>query len=130
MDSEVKQSHEELSVSLEHESVRDMEVKVSLLTSGNDNPELGTKALTRLVREVLEEVIEARVRANGETLQARCLECSKKREPDYNHSVLDDSLILILLGTLDEYYFPATFTFDFESVAIFWHSIEISFSSN
>ncbi|KAH1097885.1 hypothetical protein J1N35_014806, partial [Gossypium stocksii] len=45
-----------------------------------DNPKLGTVALTRLVRQVLEEVFEARVKVNGETLQARCLECSKKRD--------------------------------------------------
>ncbi|KAH1107045.1 hypothetical protein J1N35_010813, partial [Gossypium stocksii] len=62
------------------ESVRETEVKVSLLTSGRNNPELGTEELTRLVREVLEEFFETRVKANGVTLQARCLECNKKRD--------------------------------------------------
>ncbi|KAH1098064.1 hypothetical protein J1N35_014985 [Gossypium stocksii] len=66
MDSEGKQGREELPVSLEHEIVQETEVKVSLLTSGSDNPDLGTEALTRLVREMLEEVFEARVKANAE----------------------------------------------------------------
>ncbi|KAK5825160.1 hypothetical protein PVK06_019965 [Gossypium arboreum] len=80
MDSEGKQGCEELPVSLEHEMVQETIVKVSLPTSGNNNPELGTKVLTRLVREVLEEVFEARVKAYGETLQARRLEYSRKRD--------------------------------------------------
>ncbi|KAK5802971.1 hypothetical protein PVK06_030606 [Gossypium arboreum] len=68
MDSEVKQGHEELPVSPEHEMVQETVVKVNLPTSGNNNPELGTEALTQLVREVLEGVFEARVKAYGETL--------------------------------------------------------------
>ncbi|KAK5794419.1 hypothetical protein PVK06_035644 [Gossypium arboreum] len=79
MDYEGKQGREELLVSPEHEIVQEKEVKVGLPTLGSDNPELGTEALTQLVREVLEEVFEARVKANGETLQARCLDCNKKR---------------------------------------------------
>ncbi|KAK5775464.1 hypothetical protein PVK06_043359 [Gossypium arboreum] len=60
--------------------VQETVVKVSPPTSGNNNLELGMEALTRLVRKVLEEVFEARVKANGETLQARRLECSRKRD--------------------------------------------------
>ncbi|KAH1074184.1 hypothetical protein J1N35_026512, partial [Gossypium stocksii] len=41
--------------------------------SDSDNQEAGTKALTRLVREVLEEVFEARIGAISETLQDRCM---------------------------------------------------------
>ncbi|KAH1056854.1 hypothetical protein J1N35_034919, partial [Gossypium stocksii] len=80
MDSEGKQGHDELPVSPEHKIVQETEVKVSPPTSGSDNPELGTEALTRLVREMLEEVFEAKVKVNSETLQARCLECNKKRD--------------------------------------------------
>ncbi|KAH1122145.1 hypothetical protein J1N35_005305, partial [Gossypium stocksii] len=49
-------------------------------TSGADNLDLSTEALTGLVREVLKEVFEARVKELGETLQTRCLDCKKKRE--------------------------------------------------
>ncbi|KAH1030925.1 hypothetical protein J1N35_043099 [Gossypium stocksii] len=48
------------------------------LTSGSDNPELGTEALTRVVREVLEIVFEARIRGTSETLQTMCVDCAKK----------------------------------------------------
>ncbi|KAK5785580.1 hypothetical protein PVK06_040179 [Gossypium arboreum] len=71
----------ELPVSPEHEMVQDTVVKVSPLTSSNNNPELGTEALIQLVREVLKEMFEARVKAYGKTLQARHLECSRKRDP-------------------------------------------------
>ncbi|KAH1031762.1 hypothetical protein J1N35_043936 [Gossypium stocksii] len=74
------QGRKELPTSPKHESIQEVVVKVSPSTSGSDNPELGTEALTRLVREVLEEVFEARIKVNGETRQARCLECSKKRD--------------------------------------------------
>ncbi|KAK5839408.1 hypothetical protein PVK06_008191 [Gossypium arboreum] len=84
MDFKGKQGCEELPVSPEHEMVQETIVKVSPPTSGNNNPKLGTEALTWLVREVLEEVFEARVKAYGETLQVRRLECSRKR----NHSPL------------------------------------------
>ncbi|KAH1040052.1 hypothetical protein J1N35_041795 [Gossypium stocksii] len=62
----------------------DSKSKQSPLTLGVDNPELGTEALTKLIREVLEEVFEARFKADDETLQARHLECNKKRD----HSLL------------------------------------------
>ncbi|KAK5835799.1 hypothetical protein PVK06_011507 [Gossypium arboreum] len=80
MDSEGKQGREESPVSPEHEMVQEIVVKESLPTSGNNNPELGTEALTRMVREVLEEVFEARVKAYSETVQARCLKYSWKRD--------------------------------------------------
>ena len=80
MDFEGKQGYEGLPVSLEHEMVQETVVKVSLLTSGNSNPELGTESLIRLVREMLEELFETRVKAYGEILQARHLECRRKRD--------------------------------------------------
>ncbi|KAK5771078.1 hypothetical protein PVK06_047252 [Gossypium arboreum] len=49
MDFEGKQGREELPVSPEHEMVQETVVKVSLPTLGNNNLELGTEALTRLV---------------------------------------------------------------------------------
>ncbi|KAH1097709.1 hypothetical protein J1N35_014630 [Gossypium stocksii] len=45
---------------------------------GSDNPKLGTKALTQIVREVLEEVFEARIREISETLQGKSNDCRKK----------------------------------------------------
>ncbi|KAK5836014.1 hypothetical protein PVK06_011751 [Gossypium arboreum] len=60
--------------------VQETVVKVSLPTSGNNNPEVGMEALTRLVREMQEEVFKARIKAYGETLQAKRLECSTKRD--------------------------------------------------
>ncbi|KAK5845774.1 hypothetical protein PVK06_001996 [Gossypium arboreum] len=80
MDFEGKQGRKELLVSSKHEMVQETVVKVSQLTSGNNNPELGTEALIRLVKEVLEEVFEARVKAYGGALQARNLEYSRKRD--------------------------------------------------
>ncbi|KAH1056000.1 hypothetical protein J1N35_034065, partial [Gossypium stocksii] len=65
----------------DHEIVQKTEVKVGSPTSGSDSLELGTEILTRLVREVLEEVFEARVKVVGETFQARCLE--RKRKGDH-----------------------------------------------
>ncbi|KAH1107271.1 hypothetical protein J1N35_011039 [Gossypium stocksii] len=56
----------------------DSEGKQGLPTLGADKPELGMEALTRLVTEVLEDVFEARVKGNGEKLQATCLECNRK----------------------------------------------------
>ncbi|KAH1114409.1 hypothetical protein J1N35_007787, partial [Gossypium stocksii] len=50
--------HKEWPVSLEHEIVQEAVVEVSPPTSGSDNLELGIEALTRLVREVLEDVFE------------------------------------------------------------------------
>ncbi|KAK5839714.1 hypothetical protein PVK06_008545 [Gossypium arboreum] len=55
--------------------VQEKEVRISPSTSGSDNLVLGTEALTRLVREMLEEVKEI-----GETLQARCVDYKKKRD--------------------------------------------------
>ncbi|KAH1113970.1 hypothetical protein J1N35_007348 [Gossypium stocksii] len=52
---------------------KETEVKVDSPTFGSDNTELGSEALTQLVREVLEEVFEARVKEMGEMLQTRCL---------------------------------------------------------
>ncbi|KAH1082717.1 hypothetical protein J1N35_022478, partial [Gossypium stocksii] len=54
------------------------ESKQSPLTLGADNLELGTKVLTKLVREVLEELFEARFKVDDETLQARCLELTRR----------------------------------------------------
>ncbi|KAH1031481.1 hypothetical protein J1N35_043655 [Gossypium stocksii] len=58
----------------------DSKGKQSLLTSGSDNSELGTEALAELVRKVVEKVLETKVKDIRETLQARCLECKKRRD--------------------------------------------------
>ncbi|KAH1031660.1 hypothetical protein J1N35_043834 [Gossypium stocksii] len=78
MDFEGKQSCEELPISPKHENIQGVVVEVSLPTSGSDNPELGIEALTRLVKEVPEEVFKAKIKANGGTVQARSVECGKK----------------------------------------------------
>ncbi|KAK5839505.1 hypothetical protein PVK06_008302 [Gossypium arboreum] len=80
MDSEGNQGRKGLPISPDHEIVQEKEVRVSSPTSGGDNPEHGTEALTQLVREVLEEVFEAIVKEIGEMLQARCLDYKKKRD--------------------------------------------------
>ncbi|KAH1122547.1 hypothetical protein J1N35_005707, partial [Gossypium stocksii] len=49
-------------------ALMDYESKQSLPTSGTDNSELGTEALTRLLGKVLEGVFEARVKEMEETL--------------------------------------------------------------
>ncbi|KAH1130606.1 hypothetical protein J1N35_001984 [Gossypium stocksii] len=56
MDSEVKQVSRESFASLRYVSVQELEGNTILLSSSSDNPELGTEALTRMVREVLEKV--------------------------------------------------------------------------
>ncbi|KAK5794063.1 hypothetical protein PVK06_035256 [Gossypium arboreum] len=80
VDSEGKQDHVKSSAYLGRVPVQEFEVSVISLTLGSDNPDLGTEALTRLVREVLEEVFEARVERTGEMLQTRCVDCGKKRD--------------------------------------------------
>ncbi|KAH1114781.1 hypothetical protein J1N35_008159 [Gossypium stocksii] len=80
MDSKGKQDYKESAVSLKHVTIQELEVDASLPTLGNDNLELGTKAQTLVVREVSEEVFEARIRETSETLQARCMDCEKKKD--------------------------------------------------
>ncbi|KAK5826010.1 hypothetical protein PVK06_020913 [Gossypium arboreum] len=79
MGSEGKQDRGELSTSSERVSVQESEVSAISLTSGTDNLERGIEVLTWVAREVLEEVLEARIRETIETLQARCLDYGKKR---------------------------------------------------
>ncbi|KAH1031088.1 hypothetical protein J1N35_043262 [Gossypium stocksii] len=76
MDSEGKQDCEELLVSPEWVTVQESEVNASSPTSSSNNPELGTEALARLEREVLEEVFAAKIQGISETLQARCVDSS------------------------------------------------------
>ncbi|KAH1056462.1 hypothetical protein J1N35_034527 [Gossypium stocksii] len=52
----------------------DSKAKQGPPTSDANNPELGAEALTRLVREALVEVFEARVKKMSETLQSGCLD--------------------------------------------------------
>ncbi|KAH1039143.1 hypothetical protein J1N35_040886 [Gossypium stocksii] len=59
----------------------DSEGKQSLPTSGSGNSEFGTTALTELVREVVEEVLDTKIKEIRETLQAGCLECKKRKDP-------------------------------------------------
>ncbi|KAH1046363.1 hypothetical protein J1N35_037147 [Gossypium stocksii] len=60
-------------------SVQVMEVNAILPTSSSDNSELGTEALTRVVREVLEKVFEPRLERANEMFQARCVDCGNKK---------------------------------------------------
>ncbi|KAH1056096.1 hypothetical protein J1N35_034161, partial [Gossypium stocksii] len=57
------------------------EGKQSLPTLGNSNSELGTEALVELVRKVVEEVLETKVKEIREMLQAWWLECKKMKDP-------------------------------------------------
>ncbi|KAH1121569.1 hypothetical protein J1N35_004729, partial [Gossypium stocksii] len=42
--------------------------------------EVGIEALTRVAREVLEKVFEARLKKTKEMVQGRCVNCTKKTE--------------------------------------------------
>ncbi|KAH1055763.1 hypothetical protein J1N35_033828 [Gossypium stocksii] len=61
-------------------TLKDSEGKQSLPTSGSGNSETGTEALAELVRKVVEEVLETKVKEIRETLQAGCLECKKRKD--------------------------------------------------
>ncbi|KAK5826217.1 hypothetical protein PVK06_021133 [Gossypium arboreum] len=58
----------------------DFEGKQSLPTSGCGNSELGTEALAELVRKVVEEVLDTKIKEFSETLQVGCLECKKRKD--------------------------------------------------
>ncbi|KAH1056783.1 hypothetical protein J1N35_034848 [Gossypium stocksii] len=57
---------EEFFASLEHKFVQESKVNSISLASGSDNLEVGTEALTRVVREVLEKVFKASLERNKE----------------------------------------------------------------
>ncbi|KAH1121388.1 hypothetical protein J1N35_004548 [Gossypium stocksii] len=59
-----------------------MESKVNVVhsTTGSNNPEVGTEALSRVVREVLEKVFKASLERIREIVQNTCVECGKKRD--------------------------------------------------
>ncbi|KAH1046414.1 hypothetical protein J1N35_037198 [Gossypium stocksii] len=59
---------------------KDSEGKQSLPTLGSGNSELGNEALAELVRKVVEEVLETKVKEIRETLQVGCLECKKSKD--------------------------------------------------
>ncbi|KAK8356193.1 hypothetical protein V6Z12_A05G339100 [Gossypium hirsutum] len=58
----------------------DSEGKQSLPTSDSGNSELGTEALAELVRKVVEEVLETKVKEIKETFQAGCLKCKNRKD--------------------------------------------------
>ncbi|KAH1121818.1 hypothetical protein J1N35_004978 [Gossypium stocksii] len=95
MESEGKQGRDELTISPEHETFQEVVVEVSLPTSGGDNPELGTEALNRLVREVLEEVFEARIKVNG-CGRIRYLACGDFGFEDWRGGVVSSFAISVL----------------------------------
>ncbi|KAH1031441.1 hypothetical protein J1N35_043615 [Gossypium stocksii] len=70
---------EELSASPGRVTVHESEVNVVLPASGSDNPEVGTKVLTQVVREVLEKVFEASLGRNKELVQGKRVDYWKKR---------------------------------------------------
>ncbi|KAH1122056.1 hypothetical protein J1N35_005216, partial [Gossypium stocksii] len=51
-----------------------------LLVAGSNNLKVGTEALTRVVREVLEKVFEASLERIREMVHGRCVDCQKKRD--------------------------------------------------
>ncbi|KAH1131196.1 hypothetical protein J1N35_002574 [Gossypium stocksii] len=59
----------------------DSEGKQSLPTSGSGNLGLKTEALVELVRKVVEVVLDTKIKEIRETLQVRCLECKKRKDP-------------------------------------------------
>ncbi|KAH1057223.1 hypothetical protein J1N35_035288, partial [Gossypium stocksii] len=63
----------------------DLEGKQSLPTLGSGNSELGTEAL---VRKVVEEVLETKVKEIRGTLQAGCLECRMRKDPSSQRTEL------------------------------------------
>ncbi|KAH1040067.1 hypothetical protein J1N35_041810 [Gossypium stocksii] len=80
MDFKVEHECKGSSASLERKTIQELEINTSSLTLGSDNPELGTEALTQVVREVLEKVFEANLERNRESVQGRCEDCKKKRD--------------------------------------------------
>ncbi|KAH1097935.1 hypothetical protein J1N35_014856, partial [Gossypium stocksii] len=52
----------------------DSEGKQGLPTSDSGNFEFGTEALVELIRKVVEEVLDTKIKEIRETLQAGCLE--------------------------------------------------------
>ncbi|KAH1063989.1 hypothetical protein J1N35_028976 [Gossypium stocksii] len=59
----------------------DSEGKQRLPTSGSGNSKFGTEALAELIRKVVEEVLDTKIKEIRETLQAGCLECKKRKDP-------------------------------------------------
>ncbi|KAK5770875.1 hypothetical protein PVK06_047032 [Gossypium arboreum] len=88
IDSESKEEREDQSGETLEESlistrrviVQESEVNAILPTSSNDNLELGTEELTRVVSEMLEKVFEARLEKSREMLQGRYVDCGKKED--------------------------------------------------
>ncbi|KAK5825279.1 hypothetical protein PVK06_020093 [Gossypium arboreum] len=87
MTSEGEHDREESSSPLEREIVQELGANVSPPTLDSDNPELGTEALTRVVREVLEKAFKAGLEQNKELVQGGCEDCEKKK--DRNSSMLE-----------------------------------------
>ncbi|KAH1108372.1 hypothetical protein J1N35_012140 [Gossypium stocksii] len=56
------ETFEELFASPGRKFVQELKLNAVLSASGSDNPEVGTEALTCVVREVLEKVFEARLK--------------------------------------------------------------------
>ncbi|KAK5770460.1 hypothetical protein PVK06_046610 [Gossypium arboreum] len=63
------ESLEESFASSRYELVQELEVNAVLPALGSNNPVVGTKVLTRVVREVLEKVFEASLERNRELVQ-------------------------------------------------------------
>ncbi|KAH1083229.1 hypothetical protein J1N35_022990 [Gossypium stocksii] len=82
IDFEGKRDCEESSVSLGHVSLQKSKGNVILLILGIDNPKLDTEALTWVVKEVLERVLEVRIKGTSETFQVRSVDC--RNESDWS----------------------------------------------
>ncbi|KAH1064704.1 hypothetical protein J1N35_029691 [Gossypium stocksii] len=81
MDSDGKHNRQKLSAFPGRVSVQESEDNVILPTSSSDSPELGTEVLTRILREVLEKVFEARI--SGESVSGAYI-LNKSGPPSLN----------------------------------------------
>ncbi|KAH1091963.1 hypothetical protein J1N35_019220 [Gossypium stocksii] len=80
MDFKGKQDRDESSTSPGHLSIQELEVNAILPTSGSDSLEVGTVALTHIVRKVLEKFFEASLERNKESVHGRYEDYRKKRD--------------------------------------------------
>ncbi|KAH1107494.1 hypothetical protein J1N35_011262 [Gossypium stocksii] len=83
----------------------DSEGKQSLPISGSSNSEPGTEALVELVRKVVEEVLDTKIKEIREMLQAGCLDCKKRKDPSSQRTeVIERTLVRIPLHAKVDYY--------------------------
>ncbi|KAH1083324.1 hypothetical protein J1N35_023085 [Gossypium stocksii] len=80
----------------------DSEGKQSLPTSGGGNSKPSTEALAELLRKVVEEVLDAKVKEIREMLQEGCLECKKRKDPSSQRIESRSEVALFTVCTREE----------------------------